>query len=70
MAIILYEESFSQTLGYGWVGCNESEVGGGGRGAVQGQQRGRGNEESKGRKSRVKEEGTNEERKLVEKTEG
>lgn len=33
MAIILYEESFSQRLGYWWVGCNESEVGGGGRGA-------------------------------------
>lgn len=33
MAIILYEESFSLRLGYGWVGCNESEVaGGGGRG--------------------------------------
>ncbi|TNN84705.1 hypothetical protein EYF80_005120 [Liparis tanakae] len=25
MAIILYEESSSQRLGYGWVGCNESE---------------------------------------------
>ena len=32
MAIILYEESFSLRLGYGWVGCNESEVAGGGGG--------------------------------------
>lgn len=34
MAIVLYEQSSSQRPGYGWVGCNESEVRGGGGGGA------------------------------------